>query len=83
MSNRRRDPQRFKSQSYNNFHISNGRIDPVVRPQDIYRETSETYRAAFDVYDYIPFIEVGELEHLNALIQNSATAQAVINKIAT
>jgi hypothetical protein len=83
MSNRRRDPQRFKSQSYNNFHISTGRIDPVVRPQDIYRETSETYRAAFDVYDYIPFIEVGELEHLNALIQNSATAQAVINKIAT
>ncbi len=83
MSNRQRTPERFKSQSYNNFHISTGRIDSVVRPNDVYRETSETYRAAFDVYDYIPFIEVGELEHLNALVQNSATAQAVINKIAT
>ena len=83
MSHRQRSPQRFKSQSYNNFHIATGRIDSVVRPNDVYRETSETYRAAFDVYDYIPFIEVGELEHLNALVQNSATAQAVINKIAT
>ncbi|MHC1629307.1 MAG: phage portal protein [Candidatus Nezhaarchaeales archaeon] len=80
---RQRNPERFKSQTYNTFHISAGRIDSVVRPQDIYREQSETYRAAFDVYDYIPFIEVGELEHLNALVQNSATAQAVLNKIAT
>ena len=86
-SNRQRTPQnpkdRFKSQSYNTFYVSTGRIDSVVRPQDVYREQSETYRAVFDVYDYIPFIEVGELEHLNALVQNSATAQAVINKVAT
>lgn len=83
MSNRQRNPERFKSHTYNTFYVSTGRIDSVVRPQDIYREQSETYRAAFDVYDYIPFIEVGELEHLNALVQNSATAQAVLNKIAT
>jgi hypothetical protein len=83
MSDRQRNPQRFKSQTYNTFYVSSGRIDSVVRPQDIYREQSETYRAAFDVYDYIPFIEVGELEHLNALVQNSSTAQAVINKLAT
>lgn len=83
MSDRQRSPHRFKSETYNTFYVSSGRIDSVVRPQDIYREQSETYRAAFDVYDYIPFIEVGELEHLNALVQNSSTAQSIINKVAT
>lgn len=64
------------------FFMPVTKLDSVVRPNDLYREQSESYRTVFDVYDYLPFVEVGEIEHLNALIQNSATAQQALNKIA-
>ena len=57
--------------------------DKVVLPQDVYRESSSTTKNLFGVYDYLPFIEVCELEHLNALITNSASAQSILSKLAT
>jgi hypothetical protein len=57
--------------------------DKVVLPSDVYRESSSTMQNLFGIYDYLPFVEVGELEHLNALITNSASAQSIISKLAT
>ena len=55
--------------------------DSVVLPSDIYRERSESNVLLFDEYPYVPFLAVGTLEHFNALLTNSASAQSIINKL--
>ena len=86
MANRRRRKRsrgQGKNNKKNSFVYPLYTYDSVVLPNDVYREQSETVRAVFDVYDYLPFIQVGELEHLNALANNSSTLQSILNKVAT
>jgi hypothetical protein len=66
----------------NNFSLNLANIENVVLPQDLYFEIADNTRNIFGLYDYLPFIRTGELEHLLSLIYNSPTAQSICNKVA-
>jgi len=66
----------------NNFSLHFSRTEDVVLPQDLYFEQADNTRNIFGLYDYLPFIRLGEIEHLIALITNSPTAQSICNKVA-
>lgn len=58
------------------------RTEGVVMPQDLYYEQTDIARNVFGLYDYLPLVREGELEHLIALINNSPTALSICNKVA-
>ena len=66
----------------NNFSMHFAKSDDVILAQDMYFEQADNTRNVFGIYDYLPFIKIGELEHLIALINNSPTAQSICNKVA-
>lgn len=67
----------------NSFRMHFDKSEDVVLPQDLYFEQADNVRNAFGLFDYIPFNRIGEIEHFIALINNSPTAQSIVNKIAT
>lgn len=73
-----------KNKPKNSFAIQFGtRADEVVLPKDLYYENSDPTRALFGLFDYLPYVREGELEQIIALIDNSPTAGAICNKIAS
>jgi hypothetical protein len=65
----------------NTFSMHFNKSENVVMPSDLYLEQTDITRNVFGLFEYLPLIKPGEIEHLIALINNSPTALSICNKV--